>query len=188
MKISQILAVFMLLVLGAAMAFADTVNDPRVIINGAGGNVACPDSGCVGVGLNFNFKIPASGSGTLFFTNTSGANWTSLTLIEKGVPAADVKCHSSLFASCKTETLKSGAVEILLSTGKADWRDRGIPNGSNFAISFACVGKSCWPGGMTIRGFANGAMVPEPGTVALMLTGLGALVWRRKMWKNRWNS
>ncbi len=188
MKISQILAVFMLLVLGAAMAFADTVNDPRVIINGAGGNVACPDSGCVGVGLNFNFKIPASGSGTLFFTNTSGVNWTSLTLIEKGVPAADIRCHSNLFASCTTETLSNGKVEILLSTGNGNWPNHGIRNGESFSISFSCVKQGCWPGGLSIGGHANGASIPEPGTIALMVTGLGAMVSRRKMWKNRWKS
>ena len=52
---------------------------------------------------------------TLFFTNTSGKNWTSLSLIETGVPAADISCTQSLFLSCTTETLKNGSVEILLS-------------------------------------------------------------------------
>jgi hypothetical protein len=195
MKISQICAVVLLLVVASAMAFADGINDPKIIIKGAsGGSVSqgyCPQ--CIGVGMNFSFTVPESGSGELFFTNTSGVNWTSLTLIETGEPAADIKCASSLFSSCTTKTLKNGSVEILLSgvQNGAQWKDRGIPNGTNFGIQFACVAKSCWPGGLTFNGQgSNGrASTPEPGTIVLMITGLSAMiVSRRKGWKNRWKS
>ncbi|HKM86093.1 MAG TPA: PEP-CTERM sorting domain-containing protein [Terriglobales bacterium] len=195
MKISQICAVALLLVMGSVMAFGDGINDPQIIIHGVGsggaGPLACPPSGCVQVGLNFSFKVPPSGSGTLFFTNESGQNWTSLALIEKGnvVPAADIKCHSYLFQSCTATTLKNGNVEILLSGVKgATNPDKGILNGQSFSINFSCVNKSCWPGGLSFSGHANMSTVPEPGTIALMITGLGALVSRRKTWKNRWNS
>ncbi len=188
MKISQICAVALLLVVGSAMAFADGNNDPRIIIKGGGpgplmGN--CPS--CTGVGLNFAFSTPASGSGTLFFTNTSGVNWTSLKLIETGVPAADIQCASMLFSSCKAETLKNGSVEILLSgvMGKGQWCDRGIQNGQSFGIQFSCDGTSCWPGGLDFRAHANSATTPEPETMALIVTGLGAIVSRRKRWKSR---
>jgi hypothetical protein len=63
----------------------------------------------------------------------------------------------------------------------------GIRNGQSFSIQLACVGTSCWPGGLNFTAHAN-QTVPEPGTIALMATGLGALVSRRKMWKKRWNS
>lgn len=190
MKISQIFAVSILLVVASVMAFAGPINDPQVIIHGAGNSAVCPVGGCTGVGLDFSFKIPAGGSGTLYFTNDSGQNWNSLTLVEKGVPAVDIKCHSSLFASCTTETLKSGAVEILLST-YADWTNHGIQNGQSFAITFACVKESCWTGGMKIGGYANQSQLlttPEPGTMALVATGLAGMISRRKLWKNRWNS
>jgi len=174
------------------MAFADGINDPKVIIQGANGNIACPPDGCMGVGADFTFSVPPSGSGTLFFTNESGQNWNTLSLIEKGEPAADIKCSSWLFSSCTVTALENGSVKIFLSNpqGGPQWKDRGIQNGQSFAITFSCVDKSCWPGGLTFNGHgrANGATVPEPGTLALMLTGLGAMVSRRKMWKTRWNS
>jgi PEP-CTERM motif len=197
MKISRIFAVAILLAVGSVMALADGINDPQVIIHGVGGNgstpLVCPPGGCVGVGVNFSFSVPPNGSGTLYFTNTSGVNWNSLALIEQGhaVPAADIKCRSYLFTSCTATTLRNGNVEILLSNGGpgAQNRGSGIRAGANFAISFSCVNKSCWPGGLSFGGHANpSATVPEPGTIALMVTGLGALVSRRKMWKNRWNS
>jgi hypothetical protein len=192
MKTSQICAVALLLVVGSMMAYADGIKDPRIIIKGAGsGDIAqghCPQ--CVDVGLNFGFKVPEGGSGSLFFTNTSGVNWTSLTLVEKGVPAADIKCSSNLFASCTTKTLRNGSVEIVLSGVKSGAlnKDAGIRNGQSFSIAFSCVKQSCWPGGLSFNGHANAGAVPEPGTIALMVTGMVGMVSRRKMWKNRWNS
>jgi hypothetical protein len=177
---------------GSAMAFGNGINDPKVIVKGAGGGELikgkCPL--CVGVGKNFGFTVPASGSGTLYFTNQSGINWNSMTLIEKGVPAADISCHSPLFSSCTTETLKNGSVEILLTnSGMAQWHDKGIPNGASFAMDFSCKG-GCWPGGLQFNGHGSSGLrgtTPEPGTIALMVTGLG-LITRRKLWKNRWNA
>jgi len=187
MKTSQICAVAMLLIVGSVMAFADGIKDPQIIIHGAGGG-SSPQA--MGVGVNFNFSVPAGGSGTLTFTNTSGVNWTSLALIEQGhaVPAADIKCRSYLFMSCVATSLKNGNVEILLSGVKAGNNpDKGILNGQSFGITFSCVNNNCWPGGLNFGGHAN-MTVPEPGTIALMVTGLGAFFSRRKTWINRWNS
>lgn len=187
MKTSQICACVLLLVVGSAMAFADGIHDPKIIIHGVSGAIpsACPPQGCTNVGVNFSFTIPKSGNGTVFFTNTSGKNWTSLTLIESGVPAADISCVQSLFLSCTTKTLENGSVAIVLSGIKGSNNPlQGIRNGQSFSIQFACVGDSCWTnGGSTVTGQAG--TVPEPGTVALMVTGLGAIVSRRKRWKNR---
>lgn len=192
MKISQFCALILMLVVASAMAFADPIQDPKVIIKGAGGLVPfghCPS--CVGVGANFSFSLPESGSGNLFFTNESGFNWNSLSLVEKGVPAADISCHSQLFSSCTTKTLKDGSVQILLTNNsKSLWKDQGIPNGANFQISFSCVRGSCWPGGLQFNGKGSNSSTgaPEPATLGLMITGLGALVSRRKLWKNRFNA
>jgi len=195
MKMSQICAVVLLLTVGSVLAFADGINDPKIVIHGVnGGDIA--DScrqGCINIGSdNFSFSVPKGGSGTLFFTNESGHNWTSLTLIETGEPAAAISCVQTLFLSCTTKTMKNGSVEILLSgvnggTGNARSQNArtGIANGQSFDVSFVCVSKSCWPGGLQFNGHANASAVPEPGTVALMVTGFGAIFSRRKQWLNR---
>jgi hypothetical protein len=192
MKLSQICALVLLLVVGSAVAFADGVDDPKVIIQGitqgGGGELEnpCGDHVCQGVGFNFSFNIPKSGSGFLYFTNDSGKNWISLALFETGVPANDVECEQTFFTSCKTKTLKDGQVEILLSGLRGDNPRTGIHNGQSFEIGFACVDKGCWPGGLHVTAHASAA--PEPGTVALVMTGAGMIFSRRKVWKNRFNS
>ncbi|MFY9559646.1 MAG: PEP-CTERM sorting domain-containing protein [Terriglobales bacterium] len=186
MKISRLCLLVLLSLLCTGLAFADGINDPKIIIHGVSGGGApgfarCPPSGCTNVGMNFTFSTPADGSGNLFFTNASGKNWTSLKLIEKGVPAADISCAQSMFLSCTVRTLGDGSVEILLAGVKGHNPRNGIPNGSSFLIGFKCVGESCWPGGLNFSGHAGAA--PEPGTIALVATGIGAIVSRRKRWK-----
>jgi hypothetical protein len=187
MKISRLCLLVSLALLCTGLAFADGIKDPKIIIRGVNGggfspNSHCPPSGCTNVGMNFEFTVPKHGTGTLFFTNASGKNWTSLKLIETGVPAAAVSCQQSLFLSCTVTTLENGSVQILLAGIKGHNRRAGIENGSSFAIGFACVDKSCWPGGLSFSAHASSA--PEPGTIALMVTGVGAILSRRKRWKN----
>jgi hypothetical protein len=182
MKISQICAFALLLVVGSVMAFADGINDPKIIIRGVNGGstpLNC-HQGCTNItGLNFNFTAP-KGSGTLFFTNKSGKNWTSLTLIETKVPASAVSCAQTLFLNCTVSKYGANGAEIVLSGIKGGLNPRkGILNNQSFAISFVCS-KGCWPGGVGFQGQAG--TVPEPGTVAFMVTGLGAIMSRRKMW------
>ncbi len=188
MKKSRIFSLVLFALLCVSMAFADGINDPQIIIRGVSGGGApafahCPPSGCTNVGMNFTFSVPEKGRGTLFFTNASGKNWTSLKLIEKGVSAEAVSCAQSLFLSCSVQTLKDGSVEILLSGVKGNNPRNGIKNGQSFAIGFACVDKNCWPGGLGFTAHASSA--PEPGTIALMVTGVGAILSRRKRWKNQ---
>jgi hypothetical protein len=190
MRISQICAVAVLLVVASVMAFGDGINDPKIIIRNFNSNsnanpdLSCPSQGCKDVGVNFTFSVPKRGTGILFFTNTSGKNWTSLALIEKGEPAIDITCVQVVFLNCTTKTLKNGSVEILLSGVHCGLNPRnGILNGQSFYINFAKVNGVPWPGGLQFS--AHAGTVPEPGTVALMMTGLAAMVSRRKMWKIR---
>jgi hypothetical protein len=188
MKISRICGFVLLVIVASATAFGDSVTDPKIIIHGVSGGTSalvCPAQGCTNVGLNFSFGVPnnKTGSGQLFFTNASGRNWTSLTLIENGtVPASSISCVQSLFMSCTTKTLENGSVAIVLSGLKGNNPRNGILAGQSFSIQFACLGGSdCWPGGLDFAAHATAA--PEPGSIALMVTGLGALVSRRKVWR-----
>lgn len=186
MKNSRVCLLVVLCLLCTALAFADSVQDPKIVIRGVQGGGApqrlshCPPQGCTQVGMNFEFSAPENGHGNLFFTNASGKNWTSLRLIEKGVPASAITCAQNLFLSCTVSTLENGAVEILLSGVKGHNPKTGIPAGSNFAIGFVCVDKNCWPGGLQFQGHASSA--PEPGTMALLGTGVAAIYSRRKRW------
>lgn len=184
MKISQICALILLLAMGSVMAFADGITDPKIVIHNVNGSAPQGQ----GVGVNFTFSVPKSGTGTLFFTNDSGKAWTSLALIETGEPAANISCTQTVFLSCTTKTLKNGSVEILLSgvNSRTENPHTGIGPGQSFSIRFACVDGSCWPGGLQVSGHAG--TVPEPGTVALMVTGLGAMFSRRKKWLSRLKS
>jgi len=189
MKISRLCLLLVFSLMCTGLALADGIQDPKIIIHGVSGGgfqspTHCPPSGCTNVGMNFDVTVPKHGSGTEYFTNASGKNWTSLKLIETGVPAEAVTCSQSLFLSCTVKTLENGSVEILLAgvAGHKLNAKNGILNGQSFSIGFACVNGNCWPGGMTIHAQAGSA--PEPGTIALMLTGFGAIVSRRKSWKN----
>jgi hypothetical protein len=71
---------------------------------------------------------------------------------------------------CKVNTM--GGVTTLLLTGVGG-AFLGIPSGHNFSIDFVK-----WPAsGVSFTAVAN---VPEPATIAFMLTGLAAIVSRRR--------
>src|SRR4030081_3737830 len=68
MKISQICAFALLLVVGSVMAFADGIKDPKIIIQGvSGGSSPLGCEGCIGAVTNVSFQIPNSGKSFLFF-------------------------------------------------------------------------------------------------------------------------
>jgi PEP-CTERM motif len=163
----------MVLAVCAAAAHANSINDPRIIVRDP---VGCPSNACVTLtGLTFNFQVPSSGFGNLHFLNSTGVTFTSLIFTETGVAAANISCAADVFSCAVVAFGQNGAKIVLTATGGFT----GIPNGNSFEILLSCVNSNCWPGGMNIDAAANA--VPEPATMALMLTGLGALVTRRKL-------
>jgi len=174
-RLSRVLFIFLALAFFATAAYADSSLDPTIIIR----DPACPSPGCVAVGQTFNFGVPNSGQGTLFFTNASGLDWFNLKLTEAGVSANVITCISTAFANCTVSTI-NGVTTIFLSGLNSSYS--GIPNGQNFSIVFGCVNGNCWPGGLDFSAAAN---VPEPATLALMLTGLGGIITRRRRWAKR---
>jgi hypothetical protein len=157
----------LILVLTSIAAFANSNPDPRIIIK----DPVC-GSTCTSVGTHFTFTSPASGTGTLFFTNNSGVSWTSLKLVESGVAANAISCSAPhTFMQCSVSTNGSGVTTILLSGVGQGFA--GVTSGHNFSITF-----DEWPaGGVNFKAVAN---VPEPATLALFVTGLCAIVNRRR--------
>ena len=168
-------AIALVIIMCAAFAHADSITDPTIIIR----DPPC-GQGCTPVGLNFSFGTPADGKGVLFFNNASGLDWFSLSLAESGVDAGAITCLTDAFANCSVSTV-NGLTTILLSGLGPDFA--GIPAGHNFSIVFGCESGECdpWPGDLDFTARAN---VPEPGTMALLFTGIGAIVARRKL-RNR---
>lgn len=164
----------MVLAVCALAAHADSINDPRIIVRDP---VGCPSNACVTVtGNTFGFTVPSAGFGNLHFLNASGATWTSLILTETGVAAPNISCAADVFSCAVVAFGSNGAKIVLTATGGAF---TGIPNGNSFEILLSCVNSNCWPGGLQVDAAANA--VPEPATMALMLTGLGAFFTRRKL-------
>ena len=126
MKPSTVLRVLLLAVivaLCASAAMADSVLDPTIVIR----DPACPSGGCIAVGQTFQFGVPNSGFGTLFFTNASGINWFSLKLTESGVAANAITCITTAFANCSVSTV--GGVTTILVSGRKQRVWRNCKNG-----------------------------------------------------------
>ena len=163
MKCTAVLLAFVLF--SGVVAFANSNSDPRIIIK----DPVCEES-CTPVGTHFSFTSPESGSGTLDFLNVSEVSWHNLEIVESKVPANYITCSTNAFMDCDVTTVR-GITTILASGVGEDFR--GIPAGSNFSITF-----EQWPvGGVSFKGVAN---VPEPATLVLFATGLGAIVTRRR--------
>ena len=61
----------------------------------------------------------------------------------------------------------------------------GIIPGQYFLLNFGCASGTCsWPGGTSVTAVWN-TNVPEPSSMALVLTGFGAIIARRRPWKTR---
>ena len=162
----------MVLAVCALAAHADSI-DPKIIVRDP---LGCPSNACTTVtGLTFGFQVPSSGFGILHFLNASGVTWTTLVLTETGVAAANISCSSDVFSCAVVAMGQNGAKIVLTGLGAG----QGIPNGNSFEVLLSCVASNCWPGGLQVDAAAN---VPEPGTMALLLTGLFALFTRRKLW------
>jgi hypothetical protein len=172
MKFSFLLAFALLLC--TAAAFADTVNDPGVIIRNKKGTCAS----CTKVGMKFSFTSTANNGGVFNLQNVSGSNWFNLKLTEKGVPASAIVCKTNIFATCHITT-KNGVTTILVAGISGHLP--GIQNMANFQIELHCPpgAENCkpWQSGMKFNGVAN---VPEPGTLAMVATGVGVLLNRRR--------
>ena len=168
MKASRFLVLALFILSCGIAAFANSAPDPIIKIKDPTCTSRCADI----QGTHFSFSTPPSGSGVLSFTNQSGVDWTSLKLVESGTPASAITCITTIFASCSVFSVNGNTVILLKAGGDFS----GITNNMVFTITFTCF-KGCWPGNEKFTATTN---VPEPGTIALMMTGIGGIITRRK--------
>jgi hypothetical protein len=171
-KSSTKVGVLGIAVLVCVAATNATSIDPRIIIRDP---VGCPSGNCTPVGLSFGLNVPPPGTGVLHFLNVSGVTWHNLVLTETGVAAVNVTCSADVFSCAVVAFGQNGAQMVLTAVNGLT----GIPSGNSFEIILGCATGDCptWPVGLDFDAVAN---VPEPGTMALLLTGLGAMFARRK--------
>ena len=157
---------------------ADSINNLELSVNNLS---SCPSSGCFvwdPTASAISFSLPATG-GTFHFAATLDRRFVDgigleITRLNLFVPliGADITCASSIFANCSVTNQPNGTA-ISFSGG-------AIYPGENFSLDFGCTSGDCsWPAGtnVTARWATN---VPEPGTMALLLTGVAAILVRRR--------
>ncbi|MGB7555381.1 MAG: PEP-CTERM sorting domain-containing protein [Candidatus Korobacteraceae bacterium] len=143
--------------------------DPRIIVN----NTHDPLGVCapMPVGNDFSFSANVSGGGKFCFMNDSGDNWHFLEIETRGTPPENtILCGGgTFFSTCLVQPQPVDGFTIIDFFGGA-----GLPNGQEFSIDLGLAG---WQPNEQFLAFAN--PVPEPGSLALFLTGLTPLLARR---------
>ena len=157
-------------------ALGDSVNSLALSVNSLS---TCPTAGCFSWDPNasaIGFNISSSG-GTLAATlhlSTRNGIGLSITGFKIFIPATglNLTCASNIFSTCSVEN-QSRSTVIVFSGGTI------YPN-QHFLFDFGCTTTtSCaWPTEQEVfaRSITN---VPEPGTMALLLTGIAAALVRR---------
>jgi PEP-CTERM motif len=159
----------LVIVLAAVGASANPL-DPGIIIKDPVCTQPCPTI----TSNTWSFNAPQSGFGFLHFINGTGSTWTSLIITELGVAAQNISCQPSQAFTCIVNPFGQNGAQLIFTAGGGL---TGIPNGGIIEIGLSC-NPTCWPGGLQFNVVANA--VPEPGTMVLLLGGLGAIYARKK--------
>ncbi len=200
-NLRQVLLATALVSLAAATAHADGIPGDGTILVGRGSDPS-PSMSCSKT--DFKIKLNGHGGGITNCINTSGVDWIGLDIfavIPTGLPSGqEVLCTSSLFTCEPLTTIKllgnSGKKEVeitllggVITAGSVtDVCTGDGPADSCFFInlndsnSMEMEASGGWFG---LSGARDGtidvhAITPEPGTLLLLLTGAGALCFRRR--------
>jgi hypothetical protein len=171
MRFSSILLTGLILFC-AASAFADSFQDPKIII----GDPPCTGPDCIHVTSDtFAFSLPTTqGSfftGVLTFENDSPDTWYSLYLTESGVSWNNVQCGiTAFFNFCQAVPSSSDPSQTIIEfLNILPNPGTGIASDNGFTLDFEPVNTVAWPSGTNFGGSANGLPVPEPGSTTLLL-------------------
>lgn len=178
MRIFRVMLLGGLVVLFGGVALADPVpiRDPEIVLVGTD-----PTSTPV-EGLSFSFFANNQGIGIFPFQNISGRDWFNVAILTSPpTPCSSIVGRSNVFGNFSCQDLSGGQVQMLFS-GVGTFGELffpGIVNGAFFTINLGPL-TDPWTANERFDAQAN-VPVPEPATLALFLTGLGALVMRRKL-------
>lgn len=148
--------------------------DPRV-------HVDDPTGSFTRVGLMFGFTSNASGGGVFDFTNASGVTFEFLEInVPAPMPPGRITCGGNAFIQCFRESRPDGGFATIDFFGGP-----GIANGGGFSIDLGTTG---WTPNADFAVSASGPNqpTPEPGTLTLVASGVGALWLRRKSSLSSW--
>jgi hypothetical protein len=175
MRLFRALLLISLVALCGVRLRADTQGfDPTVKINDP------PKGPCVSVlTLSFTFMSDGSGGGSLCFTNDSGVAWSTIELdVPAPSPSGLITCGGTAFSGCEKQWFTEG--------GFATVDFYGLPGLSTSELFTIDLGASGWTPSATFTAFANETdestePTPEPGTMALCVTGVAAMLARPRL-------
>ena len=158
--------------------------------------------------LSGGFTVnPTATNEVFYFCNLTGVNWTTLLMVihtDPQLPLSQIICGTSAFLKCDLTENTPGVIDAFFYDAPRssefggiddDWGEfehefdcpgtdvtgAGVPFGCEFIVDMSCPECSAdqqhWPSGTTATGYAN---VPEPYSAALVVSGLGTWMLRRK--------
>ena len=191
MKLHQVLLASAIVLSSALTVHADSISptDPQIIV---GRGLA--DQTAITTLAPFGVPVDAMGGGLFGFENETGKDLTGLILTIGFKDANDAKAFAA--TSCANSATANNVFQDIFNTCSFSRHGKtltitlsggeGIPNNSAFFIDLndgatlanhgQANGAGGWGGTLNIQPFST----PEPGTLALLVTGLGGFWLRRK--------